>query len=103
VGAFAKFWQRVVGIGSGDWFSTLYNGAGVKQSLIVTIPPADPTNKNTPNGSPTGTIFNGSATDFLLAPGRPATFLFSTVDGTIAGWNANVAVAQGALHLPRLP
>jgi uncharacterized protein (TIGR03118 family) len=76
-------------------FSTLYNGAGVKQSLIVTIPPADPTNKNTPNGSPTGTIFNGSTTDFLLAPGRPATFLFSTIDGTIAGWNANVAVAQG--------
>src|SRR5438874_11333847 len=28
--------------------STLYNGAGAKQSLIVTIPPADPTNKNTP-------------------------------------------------------
>src|SRR6516164_6225118 len=33
--------------------STLYNGAGAKQSLIVTIPPADPTNKNTPTGSPT--------------------------------------------------
>jgi uncharacterized protein (TIGR03118 family) len=26
--------------------STLYNGAGAKQSLIVTIPPADPNNKN---------------------------------------------------------
>ena len=75
--------------------STLYNGAGVKQSLIVTIPPADPTNKNTPNSTPTGTVFNGGTTDFLLAPGHPATFLFSTVDGTIAGWNANVAVAQG--------
>src|SRR5258707_8795575 len=76
--------------------STLYNGAGAKQSLIVTIPPADPANKSTPTGSPTGTIFNGSTTDFLLVPGRPATFLFSTIDGTIAGWNANVAVAQGA-------
>jgi uncharacterized protein (TIGR03118 family) len=76
--------------------STLYNGAGAKQSLIVTIPPSDPTNTNTPMGSPTGTIFNGSTTDFLLAPGAPATFLFSTLDGTIAGWNANVAVAQGS-------
>src|SRR5258707_12998658 len=76
--------------------STLYDGAGVKQSLIVTIPPADPTNKNTPTGSPPGTIFNGSETDFLLAPGKPAVFLFSTIDGTIAGWNPNVAVAQGA-------
>ena len=25
--------------------STLYNGAGIKNPLIVTIPPADPTNK----------------------------------------------------------
>src|SRR5712672_908979 len=77
-------------------FSTLYNGAGAKQSLIVTIPPADPTNKNTPTGTPTGTIANGSQTDFLLAPGKPAAFLFSTIDGTIAGWNPTVAVAQGA-------
>ena len=63
--------------------STLYNGAGAKQSLIVTIPPADPTNKNTPTGSPTGTIFNGSQSDFLLAPGRPAAFLFSAADGRL--------------------
>ena len=70
--------------------STLYNGAGIKQSLIVTIPPADPTNKNTPTGTPTGTIANGSQTDFLLAPGKPAIFLFSTIDGTIAGWNPGV-------------
>src|SRR6266581_3189219 len=77
-------------------FSTLYDGAGAKQSLIVAIPPADPNNKKTPTGTPTGTIANGSQTDFLLAPGEPAVFLFSTIDGTIAGWNPNVAVAQGA-------
>src|SRR6266404_8079972 len=77
-------------------FSTLYDGAGVKQSLVVTIPPAYPTNKNTPTGTPTGTIANGSQTDFLLAAAKPALFLFSTIDGTIAGWNPTVAVAQGA-------
>jgi len=77
-------------------FSTLYNGAGAKQSLIVTIPQADPNNKNTPTGTPTGTIFNGSPTDFLLAPGKPSVFLFSTIDGTIAGWNPTLAVTQGA-------
>jgi uncharacterized protein (TIGR03118 family) len=76
-------------------FSTVYNGAGAKQSLIVAIPQADPNNKNTPTGTPTGAIFNSSPTDFLLAPGKPARFLFSTIDGTIAGWNPNVAVAQG--------
>jgi uncharacterized protein (TIGR03118 family) len=96
-------WGLSRGSGSAWWvsdqatgLSTLYNGAGAKQSLIVTIPPADLTNKNTPTGSPTGTIFNGSQTDFLLSPGNPAVFLFSTIDGTIAGWNPNVALAQGA-------
>ena len=77
--------------------STLYNGAGVKQPLVVTIPPADPNNKNTPTGTPTGTIFNGSQTDFLLAPGKPATFLFSTNDGTISGWNPAVAVEHAVI------
>ena len=96
-------WGLSRGPGSAWWVSdqatgvsTLYNGAGDKQSLVVTIPPADPTNKNTPKGSPTGTVFNGSQTDFLLAPGKPAVFLFCTADGTIAGWNPTVAVAQGA-------
>jgi len=76
--------------------STLYNGAGAKQSLVVTILQADPNNKNTPLGTPTGTIANSSPTDFLLAPGKPAAFLFSTIDGTIAGWNPTLAIAQGA-------
>src|SRR5882762_4087146 len=77
--------------------STLYNGAGVKQSLIVTIPPADPNNKNTPTGAPTGTIFNGSQRGFLLAPGKPATFLFSTNDGPISARNPAVAVAHAVV------
>ena len=76
--------------------STLYNGPGAKQGLVVTIPPSDPTNPKTPTGSPTGTIFNGSSTDFLLAPKTPAVFLFSTIDGTIVGWNSNFALAPGA-------
>src|SRR6267154_372507 len=74
--------------------STLYNGAGAKQALIVTIPPADP--NKTPTGTPTGTISNSSQTDFLLAPGKPALFLFCTIDGTLAGWNPTVNLAQGA-------
>src|SRR6266478_8576109 len=96
-------WGLSRGSGSAWWvsdnatgFSTLYNGAGVKRSLVVTIPQADPNNKNTPLGTPTGTIANSSQTDFLLAPGKPSLFLFSTIDGTIAGWNPTVAVAPGA-------
>src|SRR6266403_5549701 len=76
--------------------ATLYNGPGTKQSLIVTIPPADPNNKKTPTGSPTGIISNSSTTDFVLAAGAPADFIFATLDGTIAAWNPNVALANGA-------
>src|SRR5580698_2239891 len=76
--------------------STLYIGAGAKQGLVVTIPPANPNNSKTPTGTPTGTIFNGSTTDFLLAPGAPATFLFCTIDGSIVGWNATINVLKGA-------
>ena len=95
-------WGISRGSGSPWWvsdertgLSTLYNGAGAKQSLIVTIPPADP--KKTPTGTPTGTIFNGSQTDFLLAPGKPALFLFSTIDGTISGWNPGVAATLAVI------
>ena len=52
--------------------STLYNGAGAKQSLVVTIPQADPNNKNTPLGTPTGTIANSSQTDFCWPRANPA-------------------------------
>ena len=79
--------------------STLYNGPGMKQSLVVTIPPANPNNPSKPTGNtgtPTGIISNSSTTDFVLAPGAPADFIFVTLDGTIAAWNPNVALANGA-------
>jgi uncharacterized protein (TIGR03118 family) len=76
--------------------STLYNGAGVINPLVVTIPKSDPNSKVFPTGTPTGTIANSSPTDFLLAPGTPAAFLFSTIDGTISAWNPTVGVAPGS-------
>ena len=82
---------------NGKGLSTLYNGAGVINPLVVTIPKSDPNSKVFPTGTPTGTIANGSPTDFLLAPGTPADFLFSTIDGTISGWNPTIGVAPGAV------
>ncbi len=62
----------------------------------MTIPKSDPNSKVFPTGTPTGTIANSSPTDFLLAPGTPAAFLFSTIDGTISAWNPTVGVAPGS-------
>jgi uncharacterized protein (TIGR03118 family) len=80
---------------NGTGLSTLYNGAGTIVPLVVTIPKANPASKTFPTGTPTGTIANASTTDFLLAPGAPADFLFSTIDGTISGWNPAIGIAAG--------
>jgi uncharacterized protein (TIGR03118 family) len=82
---------------NGTGLSTLFNGAGVKNSLIVTIPKVDPNNKTFPVGTPTGTIFNSVPTDFVLPGGFASSFLFATLDGAIAGWNPNVGIASGAV------
>jgi uncharacterized protein (TIGR03118 family) len=81
---------------NGTGLSTLFNGAGVKNSLIVTIPKTDPNDKTFPAGTPTGTIFNSVPTDFVLPGGFASSFLFATLDGAITGWNPNVGIAPGA-------
>lgn len=68
---------------NGTGLSTLYNGTGVTQSLVVTVPPPS---GQPPPATPTGTVFNGTA-DFAVGPNQPARFLFATEDGTISGWN----------------
>lgn len=96
-------WGLARGSGSVWWVSdeatglaTLYDGPGTKQTLVVTIPKSNPKDKTSPNGTPTGIISNGSKTDFLLAATKPAIFIFSTLDGTIAGWNPTIGVAPGS-------
>jgi len=79
---------------AGTGLSTLYNGAGTTQGLVVTIP-KNPNNTSAEHGSPSGTVFNGSKTNFLLGANEPAVFLFATLDGTIAGWNPSVAISRG--------
>ena len=67
--------------------STLYNGQGNIIPLVVTVPPP----KFTPHAqsAPTGIVFNASS-DFQVALGKPAIFIFATEDGTISGWNPDL-------------
>jgi|CZLA01.1.fsa_nt_gi uncharacterized protein (TIGR03118 family) len=96
-GPSAPFWLSDQGSG----LSTLYDGNGVKQSLVVTVPAASGTGM----GSPTGIVYNGSS-EFQIDNWTSA-FLFSTLDGTISGWshfdpnNALIGVnnsAKGAVY-----
>ena len=78
---------------NGAGLSTLYDLAGVPQSLVVTIPPPKGQNGT---AAPTGTIYNYT-TSFEAAPGDPSIFLFVTEDGTISGWNPNVNATNAQL------
>jgi uncharacterized protein (TIGR03118 family) len=84
----APFWVSDNGTG----LSTLYDGLGNIQTLVVTIPPsasAPPGSK----GSPTGIIAN-TTTDF-----GGAAFIFDSEDGTISTWagapSASIVVDKG--------
>ena len=66
--------------------STLYNGQGKRQTLVVTVPPA----KGRKTGSPTGTVFSSFSGAFMVTENGisgPSGFLFDSEDGTISGWN----------------
>jgi hypothetical protein len=95
-------WGTAVGPGSPIWVSdnhagvtTLYDGAGNPQPLVVAIP-APPSAGEGAVGAPTGqafSTFDPMSSDFVISENRnsgPAFFLFATEDGTIAGWNPNV-------------
>ena len=55
--------------------ATLYNGPGTKQSLVVTIPPADPNNEKTPNGSPRASSPTAAQPTLCCREGQPSSSL----------------------------
>ena len=88
--------------------SSLFNGAGSPINIFteaggvagnfVIVPPPGFAPAGT-QSTPTGVVFNGSPTDFLLnkgtPAGKPAVFIFATEDGTISGWNPAVNISAG--------
>jgi uncharacterized protein (TIGR03118 family) len=80
----SPFWISNQGSGT----STLYDGAGNKLPLTVPIPAGTP-----PVTGPTGQVFAGGA-GFDLPGGKPAAFLFDTLNGTIDGWGGTNPAVQ---------
>jgi uncharacterized protein (TIGR03118 family) len=68
--------------------STLYNGQGVKQGLVVNIP--SPVSGVA--GTPTGVVFTGASGFTFQAKGRKtgSFFTFVTEDGTIVAWGPGI-------------
>ena len=72
----------------GTGTSSLYNAAGVRQTLVVAIP----SNTAATGGKPTGIVFNPTP-DFVIPGGARATFIFSGEDGVISGWNTGTGAS----------
>src|SRR3954452_8281765 len=72
----SPFWVSDNGTGK----STLYNGAGTKLGLVVTMPNNDPI---------TGQVFNGGSTNF-----NSNVFIFASENGTIDGWKGGTSATQ---------
>jgi uncharacterized protein (TIGR03118 family) len=67
---------------NGTDVSTLYDGTGTAIPLVVSV-----------GGGPTGLVFNGSETDFVVSDGTnlgAARFIFASEDGKIRGWSPAV-------------
>jgi uncharacterized protein (TIGR03118 family) len=71
----------------GSGWSTLYNGAGVKQGLVVSVPAA----AGMSVGQPTGIVVNPSTSKEFAIQGQQAIFIFDTLDGTISAWSPDVS------------
>jgi len=71
----------------GSGWSTLYDGTGVKQSLVVAVPAI----AANPVGQPTGIVFNPSTTGEFAVQGKAAPFIFDSLDGTISAWSPAVS------------
>ncbi|HEY4367666.1 MAG TPA: TIGR03118 family protein [Steroidobacteraceae bacterium] len=81
--------------------STLYDGTGKPQALVVTVP-----GPGGAMGHPTGIVFSGGA-DFVISKTTPtgtltgpARFIFATEDGTIAAWAPNVDAVNALTIVP---
>lgn len=87
---------RVAANGSGQ--GILFNAQGQKSGADIIIPPpasSPPGTTSTPNG-----VINNPTSDFIITvKGRsaPATLLFSTEDGTIAGWNPALSQTRAVI------
>lgn len=84
---------------NGTGTSTLYDGDGNRQSLVVQIP--SPTMSL--GGTPTGIVFNGSGNFIASKSGvaGPARFIFATEDGVIAAWAPNVDATRAVRMVNR--
>jgi uncharacterized protein (TIGR03118 family) len=83
--ATGPFW--IANQGSG--VASIYNSAGIANPAPVSVPPQSTA------------IVQNSTTDFPVAPGVPASFIFCSAAGTISVWNANSPGSSAVVKIDR--
>jgi uncharacterized protein (TIGR03118 family) len=95
--ATSPFWTS----NNGTSTATLYGGDVGGSPLSK-----NPLNVNIPCGLPTGIVFSGSATDFMINNGSsnvPARFIFDSITGRVTAWANGLTTAQVAFPVPAPP
>ena len=79
---------------NGSATSTLYDGNGKPQTLVVAVPGAGGA-----AGKPTGIVFSGSSSFVVTKNGvsKPGRFIFAGEDGTISAWAPEVDLTHAIL------
>ena len=93
-GPTSPFWINTNGTGFSKLFAK--DGTPISQLRSVRIPPP---HGSTGTSAPTGIVFNGTS-DFVVSgngTSGPSIFIFATEDGTISGWNPQVALRHAVL------
>jgi len=93
ISASGTWWMSTEGTGYSYVVGSTAPVGTIKFKVIV--PPAS----GTATGSPTATVTTAGATGMILPNGTKASFLFSTLDGTISGWNSLLGTTNAVCQI----
>jgi uncharacterized protein (TIGR03118 family) len=87
ISASGTFWISAANTG----YNYVVPPAGTVAFKVIVPSAAAP---NTTPGLPAGSVTTGGTVGMVLSNGTKASFLFSTLDGTISGWNSKLGTAS---------
>ena len=91
ISASPNWWISAAGSG----FNYVVPAAGTIAFKVIVPLGAQPT----ANGLPAGSVTTAGSTGFVLPNGTAPSFLFSTLDGTISGWNGKLGTANAVSQI----
>ena len=95
ISASGTWWINAQGTGYSYVIPSTPNPGTINFKVI--IPPAS--SSTTTPGLPSGVVTTGGSTGMIIPNGTKANFLFSSLDGTISGWNSKLGTANAVTQI----